>query len=150
MASTLTSIRIHFVFSTMNRKKLIDSEIRPQLWAYMGGIARQNNMVAYAIGGTEDHVHVLLSIPPSISPAKAIQMIKGGSSKWMNDAYPRKDRFSWQQGYAAFSLSPSRMRQTIEYIQNQEEHHKKATFKEEYLNFLKGHSVEYDERYLLG
>jgi REP element-mobilizing transposase RayT len=116
----------------------------------MGGIARQNNMVAYAIGGTEDHVHVLLSIPPSISPAKAIQMIKGGSSKWLNDEYPRKDRFSWQQGYAAFSLSPSRMRQTIEYIQNQEEHHKKATFKEEYLNFLKGHSVEYDERYLLG
>jgi putative transposase len=150
MASTLTSIRIHFVFSTKNRNNLIDPLVRPELWAYMGGIARQNNMVAYAIGGTGDHAHVLISMPPTISVAKTIQLIKGGSSKWMNDEHPQKEHFSWQQGYAAFTLSPSRMKQTINYIQSQEEHHKKVSFKEEYLNFLKGHSVEFDEKYILG
>jgi putative transposase len=138
------------VFSTTNRKKLIADHIRPKLWAYMGGIARENNMVAYAIGGTDDHAHVLISIPPSISAAKAIQLLKGASSKWVNDEFPMNEHFSWQQGYAAFSLSPSRMKKTIEYINNQEDHHKKVPFKDEYLEFLKGHSVEYDERYVLG
>ena len=149
MPSTLTCIRIHFVFSTMNRKKSIDAEIRPRLWAYMGGVARENKMVAYAIGGSDDHAHVLLSLPPSISPAKAIQLIKGASSKWINDTFHWDEKFSWQQGYGAFSLSPSRMKKTIEYIQNQEEHHKKVVFSAEYLEFLRRHAVEYDEKFVL-
>ncbi len=150
MASTLSWIRIHYIFSTMNRRKIIDDEIRPRLWEYMGGIAKQNNMVAYAIGGTEDHVHMILSIPPSISASKAIQLIKGGSSKWVNEEFPDRGRFSWQQGYAAFSLSPSRMQKTVDYIQNQAEHHKKQSFKEEYVKFLNGSAVSFDERYVVG
>jgi REP element-mobilizing transposase RayT len=150
MAATLTWIRIHFIFSTMNRRKTIDDEIRPRLWEYMGGIAKQNNLVAYAIGGTDDHIHMILSIPPSISAAKAIQIIKGGSSKWVNEQFPHKERFAWQQGYAAFSLSPSRMDRTVQYIRNQAEHHRKQSFKDEYVKFLKGSAVSFDEHYVLG
>jgi len=150
MASTFSWIRIHFIFSTMNRRKIIDDQIRPRLWEYMGGVARNNNMVAYAIGGTDDHVHIILSIPPSVSASKAIQLIKGISSKWVNDEFPDKGRFSWQQGYAAFSLSPSRMQKTVEYIQNQAEHHKKKSFKDEYIKFLNGSAISFDEKYVLG
>ena len=150
MSSTLTCIRIHFVFSTMNRKKSIDPEIRSRLWAYMGGIARENKMVAYAIGGTDDHAHVLLSMPPSISPSKAIQLIKGASSRWINETFPRKEKFSWQQGYSAFSLSPSKLNKTIHYIQNQEEHHIMKAFTDEHLKFLRGHSIDFDEKNVLG
>jgi len=134
----------------MNRRKIIDDQIRPRLWEYMGGVARNNNMVAYAIGGTDDHVHIILSIPPSVSASKAIQLIKGISSKWVNDEFPDKGRFSWQQGYAAFSLSPSRMQKTVEYIQNQAEHHKKKSFKDEYIKFLNGSAISFDEKYVLG
>jgi REP element-mobilizing transposase RayT len=110
----------------------------------MGGIARENKMVAYAIGGVEDHAHLLLSLPPSISPAKAIQLIKGASSKWINDTFPRKEKFSWQQGYSAFTLSPSRLQKTIMYIQNQEEYHKKVIYSDEHLEFLRRHSLDQD------
>jgi putative transposase len=150
MASTFISMNIHYVFSTKNRQNLIDKEIRHRLWAYMGGVARQYNMVALAIGGTGDHVHVLLSIPATISPSKAIQLIKIGSSKWIHEEFPEKSSFAWQSGYAAFSVSLGRIAQTIEYINNQGQHHKKKTFEEEYLDFLKKTGIEFDEKYALG
>ena len=150
MASTFISMNIHYVFSTKNRQELIDNEIRHRLWAYMGGIARQNNMVAQAIGGTSDHIHLLLAIPAAISPSKAIQLIKIGSSKWIHEEFPDRSSFSWQTGYAAFSVSVGRLQQTIEYVNNQEQHHKKKTFEEEYLDFLKLSGIEFDKRFVLG
>jgi len=114
----------------------------------MGGIARQNNMKALSIGGVEDHVHILLSMPATITIAKAIQLIKGGSSKWIHDNFSEHRDFAWQEGYGAFSLSISHMKETIAYIQMQEQHHKKKDFKEEFLAFLKKHDIEYDERYI--
>jgi len=136
MASTFTSMNIHFVFSTKNREKLIVEKIRSRLWQYMGGIARQNKLVSHAIGGIDDHIHLLISIPASMSPSKAIQLMKGGSSKWVNEEFPDLGKFSWQQGYSAFSVSPSRMTKTIDYINNQQAHHRLISFKQEYIDFL--------------
>ena len=116
----------------------------------MGGIAKQNNMVAYAIGGTEDHIHILLSLPATISSSRAIQLIKSGSSKWIHETFPDKSDFGWQTGYAAFSVGKSTRERVIQYIQNQEEHHKMVTFQQEYLAFLNSSGINYDERYVWG
>jgi putative transposase len=150
MTSTLTTVNIHYVFSTKNRQKLIDESIRSRLWAYMGGIARQNKMIAQAIGGTEDHVHLLITLPAVMSTSKGIQLIKAGSSKWIHEELPELSGFSWQTGYGAFSVSITKVPLIINYINRQEEHHRKKTFEEEYLFFLKESGMEYDERYVLG
>ncbi len=105
-------------------------------------------MKALAIGGTADHVHALLSLPGMMSFAKAIQLIKGGSSKWIHDSFPRQKKFGWQDGYGAFSVSPSRVPKTIAYINNPKEHHRKKTFQEEFLELLEKHGIEYDSRYV--
>ncbi len=116
----------------------------------MGGIARENNLKALAIGGIEDHVHLLLSLPATIPIAKAIQVIKGGSSKWIHEKFPERRDFAWQEGYGAFSVGISQIEATVHYIRTQQEHHRKRTFKEEFLSFLKKHGIEYDERHVLG
>jgi len=98
---------MHYVFSTKDRSKIITPELRERLWPYMGGIARKNKMRALAVGGTADHVHILLSIPSTTPIAKAIQLIKGNSSKWISDTFPGLRNFAWQEGYGAFSISVS-------------------------------------------
>lgn len=150
MASTLTTVNIHYVFSTKNREKLINPEIQPRLWAYMGGIARQNKMVAQAVGGTVDHAHLLLTLPATLSISKAVQLIKAGSSKWIHDEFPGKSSFAWQTGYGAFSVSIGKLPQIKEYILRQEEHHRFKPFEEEYIEFLKMSGIEYDDRYVWG
>jgi REP element-mobilizing transposase RayT len=127
---------------------MIDSELEGRLWPYLGGIARENRMRALAIGGTADHVHALLSLPGMMSFAKAVQLIKGGSSKWVHDTFPEHRAFEWQEGYGAFSVSISQMDNTVAYIQNQKEHHRKKTFKEEFRELLDKHGIEYDPRFL--
>jgi REP element-mobilizing transposase RayT len=129
---------------------MITPDLQERLWPFIGGIARQNGMKALAIGGVEDHAHVLLSLPATLSVAKAVQLIKGGSSKWVHDTFPEHGGFGWQEGYGAFSVSVSHVKNTIAYIQSQAEHHRKRSFQEEFLLFLKKHSIEYDERYVWG
>ena len=150
MAHSYVSILIHYIFSTKNREKIILPEIQDRLWAYMGGIARENNMKALAVGGIEDHAHSFLSLPSTITISKAIQLIKGGSSKWIHDTFPSLKDFAWQVGYGAFSVGISHVDDTINYIKNQKEHHRHKTFQEEYLVFLTKHEIEYDERYIWG
>ena len=150
MAHSYTSCLVHAVFSTKNRHKIITPDLKERLWPFMGGIARKNNMKALAVGGVSDHVHILLSLPAIIPVAKAIQLIKGGSSKWIHEAFPARRRFAWQDGYGAFSISISHARDTIAYIEAQEEHHRKKTFEEEFLMFLKKHGIEYDEQHVWG
>jgi REP element-mobilizing transposase RayT len=116
----------------------------------MGGIARENNMRALAIGGVKDHVHLLLSIPSTMNIAKAMQLIKGGSSKWIHDTFPEHRGFEWQEGYSAFSVGISQVPDTKSYIANQREHHRIKSFQEEYTAFLEKHGIEYDPRYVLG
>lgn len=107
----------------------------------MAGIARQNKFKALAVGGMQDHAHVLLSLPPTILVAKAVQLIKGGSSKWINDHLTRRS-FDWQDGYAAFSIGVSQLQNTIRYIDNQERHHAKMNFAEELEKMLERHGIQ--------
>ncbi len=150
MAHSYTNILIHYIFSTKHREKVITDDLQDRLWPYMGGIAREHRMKALVVGGVSDHVHMLVSLPPTLSIAKAIQLIKGGSSKWVHDAFPDYQSFQWQEGYGAFSVSVSRMETVVRYIQRQKEHHRQTSFREEYVAFLLKYGIEYDERYVWG
>jgi putative transposase len=138
----------HCVFSTKERRPLIHSPLRERLWPFLGGIARQNDMKAIEIGGMPDHVHMLLSLPSTLSIAKAMQLIKGGSSKWVHDTFREQGVFNWQVKYGAFAVSVSLLDKTVEYIKTQEKHHRKMSFQEEFLALLKKHRIPYDKRYL--
>ncbi|MDM8522294.1 IS200/IS605 family transposase [Desulfococcaceae bacterium HSG8] len=150
MANSYISLYVHYVFSTKNRDPLIRPEIQDRLWAYMGGIAKENNMKAISAGGTNDHAHLLISLPATITISKAIQIFKGGSSRWVHETFADMKHFSWQEGYGAFSVNISIVKDTIRYIERQAEHHRHKSFQEEYLGFLKKHGMEYDERYVWG
>ena len=150
MAHSYVSNNLHCVFGTKNRQKFIAPDLQGRLWAYMGGIAKQNQMATLAVGGTDDHAHLLMSLPSTVPVAKAVQLIKGGSSKWMNDTFAPEQRFEWQEGYASFSVSVSLLKKTVRYISEQLEHHKTQTFEQEFLAFLERHGVDYDPRYVFG
>ena len=118
----------HCVFSTKDRRPIITETLRERLWPYLGGIARENKMTAIEIGGVADHVHILLSLPSSMAIAKALQLIKGGSSKWVHDSFPEHRLFGWQTKYGSFSVSVSQVDKIIAYIKGQPEHHRKMSF----------------------
>jgi putative transposase len=154
MSHTYVSGLVHCVFSTKLRRSIIAPDELPQLWSFLelwsflGGIARKNGFKAIAIGGTENHVHILLSLPATMPLAKAMQLLKGGSSKWMNDT--GDGNFGWQEGYGAFTVGISQQANTIRYINTQAEHHRKRDFEAEFLAFLKKHAIEYDPKYVWG
>jgi putative transposase len=150
MANSYISLYAHVVFSTKGRQAMITSDLQNRLWAYMGGIARENQMKALSVGGIQDHVHVLLSLSATLPVAKAVQLIKGGSSKWVHDTFVGLRKFAWQEGYGAFSVNVSLLEETIRYIETQGEHHRRKTFQEEYIEFLRRHGIDYDERYVWG
>ena len=148
MGHSYVSSLFHCVFSTKGREPHMNDDLQGRLWSYVGGIARKNNMKAIEIGGVEDHLHLLLSLPGTIEVSKAMRLLKGGSSKWVHDEFPSLKQFEWQEGYGAFSIGISQVEDTIAYIRNQKEHHKRRDFKEEFVAFLKAHGIEYDERYI--
>lgn len=148
MSHAYVSNLVHCVFGTKERFPFIDSSSESRLWPYVGGIARENKMKALAIGGTTDHIHTLLSLPPTMNIAKAVQLSKGGSSKWIHDTFRESRNFAWQEGYGAFSVSSSQMKKTVAYIEGQKEHHRKKSFQEEFIEFLDKHCIEYDRRYV--
>jgi len=149
MSQTYCCSLFHCVFSTKDRRKAISLEIQPRLWAYIGGIAREHDMKALAVGGTDDHIHLLLSLPSSLPVASAMREIKSGSSRWMHDTCSRQN-FEWQEGYGAFSIGTSQIVATLAYITRQPEHHEKRDFQAEFIAFLKKHKVDYDPRYVWG
>jgi REP element-mobilizing transposase RayT len=149
MSHTYCSALFHYVFSTSERRATILPEGRSELWAYLGGIARQHAMKPLAIGGTEDHVHLLLALPATLPVAEAMRTIKSVSSQWMHQEKGQR-LFAWQEGYGAFSVGASQICATIAYIQRQEQHHQRRDFQQEFLAFLEKHGIEYDPRYVWG
>jgi putative transposase len=150
MAHSFTSNLYHCIFSTKDRRKTITPDLEGRLWPYLGGIARENNMKALAVGGIADDLHILLSLPSTLDIAKAMQLIKGNSSKWVHDTFPDLRTFSWQEGYGGFSIGVSQINVTVAYIQNQKKHHRQTTFEEEFLKIIQRHGIEYDERFVWG
>ena len=146
MAHTFTSILVHAVFSTSGRAPLLTDSIRADVHAYVGGILRELHAVPIAIGGTVDHVHLLVRLPADLSAADCLRVVKTNSSRWMKERWRRP--FAWQRGYGAFSVSESRRAAVIRYINDQARHHRRISFQEEFLALLKNHRVEFDERYI--
>jgi putative transposase len=150
MASTLSDLLIHLVFSTKNREARITAELQPDLYAYLGGIVRSEKGSALAIGGMPDHVHLLVRFHPDLPVSTLVRKLKAKSSRWVKQRKAGDPRFAWQSGYGAFSVSGSQAAAVRRYIANQTDHHRKRTFPEEYLALLEKHGIEFDERYVLG
>ena len=149
MSHTYCSSLFHCVFSTKERRKSIALEAQDRLWAYMGGIAREHGMTALAVGGMDDHAHLLLSLPSSLAIANAMREIKSASSHWMHETCGVQG-FEWQEGYGAFSVGRSQVDATVAYILSQKEHHRWRDFQAEFIAILKKHRIEYDPRYIWG
>jgi REP element-mobilizing transposase RayT len=148
MAHTFTNLLTHVVFSTKRRIPQIDQELKPQLLAYIGGIVRELHGVAHLINGTADHVHLLVRLPATVALAHALRTIKTNSSRWVHEKWPTRSDFAWQTGYGAFSVSQSNAETVLRYIANQEEHHRKVSFQQEMISYLRRNKIEYDERYI--
>lgn len=147
MSHTYSQNHLHIVFSTKERIKIIQPSMQPKLWAYMAGIARNHDFLVLANGGMEDHVHLLIQLPPVLALAKAVSLLKSNSSTWMKD---HALDFSWQEGYGAFSVSASNLPAVKRYIANQEKHHRKITFEDEFVALLEKHGIDYDPRFVFG
>ena len=145
MGHSFTNLLYHVVFSTKNRARVISNDLRPRLLAYLGGIVREQKGTLLQAGGTEDHVHLLLALPPTICLADALRVLKTNSSRWAHENNPR---FAWQTGYSAFTVSQSSVEQVKQYIARQGEHHRRMTFREELIAMLQRHGIEFEERYL--
>lgn len=155
MANTFTHLNYHFIWSTKNRDPIIHQSIETRIWGLIGSMGANEkepakSLIPIRIGGVEDHVHVAVSIPKTVSVSKAAQILKGGSSTIINRENLIEGRFEWQDGYAAYTVSRSQLDTLKRYIVNQREHHRAVTFEEEYRALLDKHGVDYDEKYLFG
>ncbi len=148
MAQSLSKLYIHIVFHTKNNRCLIRQQEKNDLYAYMGSIIKDNQSIPILINGVDDHVHILCVMSKNIAFAKLVEEIKRHSSRWIKTLDPYYSNFSWQGGYGGFSVSPSLHDKTKRYIENQESHHKRMSFREEYLMFLKEYGINYNEQYL--
>ena len=148
MPQSLANILVHVIFSTKKREPFIQQEVMSDLHSYMVGIARSHGSHVHEIGGIEDHVHLMISLPRTISIGKLLEEIKKGSSKWIKTKGGNYNGFSWQRGYGAFSIGQSSFDNLRKYIQNQKEHHKKLSFQDEYRSFLKKYNIDFDEKYV--
>ena len=147
MSHTFAQNVIHIVFSTKDRRELMSEGLRPRMWAYAAGVCKKLDILVLAVGGTEDHIHLLVQIPPTMPVAKAVLAIKSNCSRWANE---EGHKFAWQQGCGAFSVSSSVVPTVIRYIENQETHHRRMSFDAEFLVLLKKHRIEFDSRFVFG
>jgi REP element-mobilizing transposase RayT len=148
MPNTYTQLNIHAVFSVKGRENILSSKLRPEIFSYISGILTNLKNFPLAVNGFKDHVHMFFELDPSRSISEIMSKVKSSSSKWINDNKLLPGSFSWQTGYSAFSHSRSQRKDVIEYILKQEEHHKRATFREEYLKLLEKYEVDYDPKYV--
>ena len=148
MANTYSQIYLHFVFAVQNRQSLIKKEWKNELYKYIIAIISNQGHKVYAINGIADHVHILVSMSPTDSPSKLMYEVKRSSSLWINDQKLVPGKFSWQEGFGAFSYGKSQLPDVIRYLEQQEDHHRKKSFSEEYIDFLKRFEIDYDEKYI--
>jgi putative transposase len=148
MAHTFTNLLMHLIFSTKDRVPTLEPDLKERLFPYMGGIFRELGGVPLLINGPTDHVHILAVLPAKLAVSEILNKVKSNSSGWVHKTFPMRMTFAWQLGYAAFSVSSSQKQPVLNYIADQEEHHRKISFKEEFVSFLKKHEIEYDEKYL--
>lgn len=148
MANTYSQIYIQVIFAVRGRQSLIKKNWNEELYKYITGIVKNNKQKLIAINGVENHVHLFIGLKPDISLSDLIRDVKANSSKFINDRKLVKGKFNWQEGFGAFSYSHSHIDKVYKYIMNQEEHHKKKTFREEYTELLKKFQIEYDEKYI--
>ena len=148
MAQSLSQVYVHITFSTKHRRPLIDESIAPDFWGYMGGLCKARECVPVRIGGHDDHAHICCLLSKKITQIKLLEEVKKESSHWVKTRGGHYGDFYWQDGYGIFSVNPSEIETVAAYIDGQREHHKKRTFQEEFLAFLKKYGVKYDERYL--
>jgi putative transposase len=141
---SFVSCLLHVVFSTKDRRPCLTPDLQQKLWPFIGGIARNHKMKALKVGGIEDHVHILISLPSTLEIAKAVQLLKGNLSKWVHETFPEQQAFEWQAGYGAFSIGISGLAETIAYIENQAAHHKRQAFQEELAAILIKHGIEFE------
>ena len=150
MASSLTNLLYHIVFSTKERVPLIHDDLRESLYEYIGGILRAERSILLEIGGMPDHVHILAKLKADLAVASAVRLIKSNSTGWINDNRKIQGRFEWQSGYFAVTVSESRVAEVRRYIQTQQEHHARFSFRDELIKLAKKHRIAFDEKYLLG
>jgi REP element-mobilizing transposase RayT len=148
MPHTYSKLLTHVVWSTKDRMPSIAPDIRGDLLAYMGGIVREEGGTAVAIGGTADHVHLLIELPADRNVADCVRVVKTNSSRWVHEKWPDRRQFSWQAGYGAFAVSASNADRVVQYIRNQEEHHRRVNYHDEFVTLLRQHGIAFDEKYL--
>ena len=147
MASTLVKLYVHIIFHVKTTSPKLRGDDLDRVFQYIGGIVRGMDGIPLAVGGMNDHVHILTTLPKQTTLSDFVRNIKSESSRWIKDVYKAYNGFSWQNGYGAFSVSSSAIDKTVEYIGSQAEHHRKRTFREEYKMFLEAYGIEFDERY---
>lgn len=148
MANTFTQMNIHAVFAVKGRENIITRNFRDQLHKYIYGILSKIKQYPLAVNGWKDHIHIFFEMLPVSNLSDIMQIVKTNSSKWINEQKFVRGKFNWQDGYGGFTYSKSQRNEVIKYIMNQEKHHSKYTFREEYLDLLKKFEIEFDERYL--
>jgi REP element-mobilizing transposase RayT len=148
MPQSFTCLHYHLVFSTKRRTRIISREMQPRLYEYLAGTIRRLGGIPIQIGGTDDHIHLLVTLNQKITIADFMRDLKASSSGWVHDTFPGAESFGWQPGYGAFSVSHSSVDAVKTYIAIQEEHHRTLSFQDEFRALLRKHAIEFDEKYL--
>jgi putative transposase len=148
MPGTHSQLLYHIIFNTKHREPLITPRLREELYPYIGGILRSKGGMLMEIGGMPDHLHLVVRLKADTSVSEIVRLVKANSSKWANERPENAGRFGWQRGYGVFTVSPSQSRSVAEYVRMQEEHHRRRSFQEEYVDFLRRHEITFDETYL--
>ena len=148
MSQSFTNLLYQIIFSTKDRRPIITIDHQPRLYEYIGGVVRGTGGISLRINGMEDHVHLVAKLRPDRALSDVLRELKSNATGWMHDVFPRLSDFSWQRGYAAFTVSQSNLKEVQRYVANQKEHHRKVSFRDEFIRFLKINGIEYDERYI--
>ena len=148
MPQSLSKVIIHIIFSTKDREPWLELDVRPRMHAYLATVCRDLGAELVRIGGVADHVHIVTTLPRTVSQAQLIEEIKKASSKWIKTLDARYRGFFWQRGYGAFSVGPSQLDTVVQYVEAQQGHHRTRTFQEEYRELLRRHGVDFDDRYV--